>query len=107
MRRRTKKTKDDLIVHALKRYQERYSPEITIEVIHRWNKMIKEKSPEVVLLGDESLTRRIFLIQNKVIAVYNRPLKSICTFLTQNMLDSRKDFYGDDRLRPTEDEVIE
>ena len=76
MRRRFKKgkakTKDDLIRHALRRFEQRYGESITNQQIHKWNKDIEHFNDNVKLLEKQSNTRIAYLINEKIYAVYNK-----------------------------------
>lgn len=87
IKKRKVKTKTDLMYHSQNRFLLRYEQDLSQEQLCRWNKDIINKNENVVFLGKQSLTRQLFLIEDKYYAVFNCKLKSICTFLTKEMMD--------------------
>ena len=79
-KRKKRKTKNDLIKHALRRFEERYGQRINEVQVHQWNKDIQEGRGK--FLEKQSHTRTVFLLEGKIYAIYNNALNSICSFLT-------------------------
>lgn len=83
-----KKKKSDLIKHAILRYKERYLLDIDKDNIEKWNGDIRRNRDNVSLINRQSNTRSLYLINNKIYAIYNHNLKCICTFLTKEMINN-------------------
>lgn len=86
---RSPKTRANLIAHTKQRFLERYQIQINSAQIKSWNQDIQSQKENVKFLGKQSLSRTFYVIDEKYYVVYNKNLKSICTALTPEMMQSQ------------------
>lgn len=95
-RKRTKKKKFHLHVHAVRRLRERYDESVTRHDVEQINSKIRHNRRGAELIGYESNTRSRWLVEHrgkKLPVIYNHKVKSIATVLPEGALEEWRRLY--------------